>query len=315
MGITGTSFASPMMAALNQKMLELYGGTLTQEEIIAAAYMSTTMDLAETNAPRARELYGFMNEFKPVDVVFETNGGGRPHSDRAGAGMIDPQKWQENLNLMAGIKMRMEHVPDPVQQRFYVGDMTPVEGRDILGDKTFTYTLRINEDMTLDRLALVLPQETTFTQDPDAAPRHVISVTSPSGFKFDMPPTPHDSVGTSAFSLEDVKAGDEITITVRGEPLSLMANVVVNGQGDGNVIQTTRDTLMEMGKMPQPLTDYAGTRLKSEVDAEAAAARAALEKDKPVLPNFGTGLQNLQGVMPNPDSSALPPVLPPNIKF
>lgn len=307
--ISGTSFSSPMMAALNQKMLQLYGGTLTQEEIIAAAYMSTSMNLIETDPQRARELYVPGNDSTPVDVVFETNGGGRPHNDRAGAGMIDPQKWQENLNLMAGIKMRMEHVPAPARQDYDIGLMTPVEGRDILGDKTFTYTIRITEDMTLGRIALVLPQEGHFDNDP-AIMRRTTDITSPSGFTFDMPITPHGTVGTDAFALEDVKAGDEITIVTHGQPLSELARVVINGQGDGNVIQATRDQLMEMGKMPSPLTEYAGDRLKSEVDAEAAAARAALEKSRPVLPDLG-----LQNILTNPVDGALPPLPAPNIKF
>lgn len=312
--IGGTSFASPMMAALNQKMLELYGGTLTQEEIMSAAYMSTDMKLTETNNQRYYDLHGFTLTPGPVDVVYLTNGGGRPYSERAGAGMVDPQRWQETLNTMAGIKMRMEYTPETIREAIDVGKLKPKETVNLDGSTSYIYTVPITQDMTLDRLALILPQVRHMT-DPDKASEQNVFIESPSGFTYALPATPHGTVGTSAFALEDVKAGDTITIVSGGSPLADIAQIVINGQGDGNVIQATRDLLQEQGKMPHPITFYAGARLNSEVEAEAAAARAALEKDQPVLPSFGTGLQNLQGVMPNPDSNPLPPVLPPNIKF
>ncbi len=288
--ISGTSFATPMMAALDKQMIDRYGGTLTPEEIMAAAYMSTDMNLLqETFDP---------NTGKTVmqPVAFETNGGGRPHADRAGAGMIDPGKWQENLETMTKMKLSMQHNPDFRVDTINIGNQVPeIENQGV--NYAFKYTITVPADMTLDRLSLLVQQ-----QD---GKEGKISITSPSGFTYDMPHARSAAVGTSAFALEDVRAGDKITITVTGEPLRKDAAMVVRGYEDGNVIQTLRDHLIERDQMPKPNTDYLGAEPKPAYISE-------LEALKRLADTLGTAA-NLS-TPDNPQRQAPPTVLP-DIKF
>jgi hypothetical protein len=288
--ITGTSYATPMMAALDKQMLDRYGGTLTPEEIMAAAYMSTDMDLSQRSYDIEKK------QIFTHPVAFETNGGGRPHNDRAGAGMIDPEKWQENLETMTKMKLSMQHNPDFRVDKLSLGDQVPeVENQGV--NYAFKYTVTIPADMTLDRLSLLVQQ-----QD---GKEGKISITSPSGFTYDMPHARSAAVGTSAFALEDVRAGDKITITVTGEPLSKDAAIVVRGYEDGNVIQTLRDYLMERDQMPKPNTDYLGAE-PSLANISALEALKTLADALSVSSNLSTP--------DNPQRQA-PPTALPDIKF
>lgn len=291
--ISGTSFAAPMMAALDKQMIDLYGGTLTPEEIMAAAFMSTDMNLLQETFNRNT------GEIIVHPVTFETNGGGRPHNDRAGAGMIDPEKWQENLETMTKMKLSMQHAADFRVDTLNIGDQVPeVENQGL--SYALKYTVTVPADMTLDRLSLIVPQ-----QD---GKEGSISITSPSGFTYSMPHARSAAVGTSAFALEDVRAGDKITITVVGEPLRKDASLVVRGYEDGNVIQTLRDHLLERGQIPQPNTAYLGADIKPAYTSLLAVQQAltsALGGD----PNLSTPDSTQKPVLP-----PLSPVLP-DIKF
>lgn len=258
--IGGTSFATPMVAEASQIMNNRFGGILTYEEIMAAASMSTNMSISET--------IGKNPDGTPiVDLVaYGTNGGGRPHNDRAGAGMIDVHQWQETLTAMAQIKSRMQHDSGRISDQVSIlglPDVTTVDGRTY-----YNYEVTVMSDMTLDRMAFILPTENDTDQK--------ITITSPSGFVFTMHPGPYDTASTSAFALEDVRAGDKFTIP--DNPLAVQGGVypgvVMHGFGDGSVVQVMRDHLLEQGIMPKPNTAYIG----STPAADALIAAPADEK-------------------------------------
>ncbi|MBU0858399.1 MAG: hypothetical protein KJ667_00530 [Alphaproteobacteria bacterium] len=283
----GTSLATPMMAALDRQMLENYGGVLNQEEIMAAAFMSTEMDIHSPN-----------NKL----MAFTTNGGGRPHNTYAGAGMIDPARWQENLETMVGIKRHMQYQPDMISETIPLHDQQPVVQTNMLGDTTYTYTIPMPADMTLDRLSFVLDTENN-------VPLEDTTITAPSGFIYQMGKNSLNAHATSAFALEDVRIGDTMTITTTA-PLDGDSRAIIRGHGDGNIVQALRDNLMERGLLPQPNASYIGTTPRAEFEAAYFGTQ----------PSAGTGLQNInsQNNKDNPVTPETPkdepterPVLPP----
>lgn len=260
---TGTSFASPMMAALGRQMLEYYGGALTPEEIMAAAFMSTDMDMIQKIGE---------------PVIFKTNDGGRPHNPRAGAGIIDPARWQDNLDTMTAMKRTMEYQPEMISEDIFFKDLpAPAQTTDQAGRTTYSYSIPLPADMTLDRLSFVMPMQ-------DEAPLQNVTVTSPSGFTYDIGDAAYNAHATSAFALEDVRAGDIMTITTT-TPLRVDAFVQINGHGDGNVVQMLRDSLMEEGLLPQPNTIYAGATPRAETaPAPAGLQSSARPQPRPPQP-------------------------------
>lgn len=242
----GTSYATPVMAAIDREMLERYGGLLTQEEIFSAALMSTDMNLTQSDG-------------KPVN--FRTNGGGQPHDLYAGAGMIDPQRWQGNLDTMAAMKLKMEYVPGKIDHAVTL--QPEGETQNVMGGTIYAYSVPISEDMTLDRLSFVLPRE-------DGKPPAGIWIESPSGFHIDIPDSVSQGIGTSAFALEDVKQGQELKI-YSDHPLRKDSFVEIRGLGDGNVVQTLRDKLQQDGQIPRPNTDYVGAQTLEDYAATRPA--------------------------------------------
>lgn len=235
----GTSYATPILAAVDRQMLELYGGVLSQEEIMAAALMSTDMDI-------------YKSENSPVH--FTTNGGGVPHDMYAGAGMVDIGRWQDTLDLMAGMKKQMEYVPDKIEEQAPL-TLAKVEDYGALGQR-YTYEVTIPEDMTLDRLSFIMKTE-------DGTHLRNLGISSPSGFGINVPEATFDGLATQSFALEDVKAGDKLVIT-SPDPLTADSFAVVRGYGDGSVIQTLRDALMEEDMMPQPNESYIGAQVTAD---------------------------------------------------
>lgn len=230
----GTSFATPMAAVLDAQLMRWYGGVLSQEEIMAAGLMTTDMNVRHSGSDGL--------------ILFNTNSGGLPYSPYAGAGMIDPQKWVDTLDIMASLKQNMQHEPQFIESvDMLSGNPPTVENLD--GTTFYTYRVKIEQDMTLDRLTFVLPQE--------AGKRAATHIISPSGFMHEVPTSPEESHATMAFATEDVKAGDEILIS-SPQPYGDQALVMIRGYTDGNVIQMTRDLLHARGQLPEPLTTYYG---------------------------------------------------------
>lgn len=270
----GTSFATPIMAAINHQMNEWYGNILTQEEIIAAAYMSTDMNIHDSDPYNPETFYG---EQMPM-ARFETNEGGRPHHHRAGAGMLDPERWNENLKTMAQFKQTMEFHPEFITHYAYPSSH-PHRQEFLEGENAshHVYEIAIPVDMTLDRLTLITPQ--------DWLVRGAIEIESPSGFKFNFEPSAITGYGTSALALEDVRAGDVLTLRTP-YPLSENAEIAIRGHEDGNVVQLLRDHLMEQGRLPQPMTSYVGATPEEEFNRQLNQPSIQADNNGPQAPSL-----------------------------
>ncbi|MCB9991519.1 MAG: LysM peptidoglycan-binding domain-containing protein [Rhodospirillales bacterium] len=244
--IGGTSYSTPDLAAVYKELNEFYGGTLEPNEIIAAGYMSTNLELIDDDYEKGTQ----------SPIQFETNGAGRPYHFRAGAGMIDEQRWNENLEKMATIKRMMQHEPDFIEHEVNLKEngyeVRPLEHENA---SEYVYKIPVPEDMTLDKITLIVPQE-------DNA-RGEISIRSPSGFEVQQPYALTEMSATTALALEDVKAGDEIELR-SSFPFKDEASITVRGYQDGNAVQALRDHLQENDLMPKPHSTYVGGELAQE---------------------------------------------------
>lgn len=223
----GTSFSTPLAASIFRQFNEWYGNRLSFDEIMAAAMWS-----AETNIATFRDLHGSNSaalngdptKFAGLETVpakFIRNGGGLPHSEHCGAGLINEVRWQEGLEWM------LAHKQGPSRD---ISKFVVLERSDSSTD--FVYTVTVPEDMTLGKLTFFTPQYRKKHSD--------ITVITPSGFEYRLARSTTDVFSTYAFAYEDVKAGDKITIKTWRE-LAPGSGIQVRGVAVGNVVQAYRD--------------------------------------------------------------------------
>lgn len=237
----GTSFATPLTAALYRQFNEWYGDILTFEEIMAAGMMAADHKLLDTNPPN-ESLTDQARAKNPAKYI--TNGGGIPNHDRCGAGVLNPEKWQVALNKMVTIKQSLSR---PAQEHSYnlnAGAPTIVNPAGA-GEKTrYMYRMAVPQDLTLGKLTLRLPQ--------DQGKHSEIVIRTPSGFEKHLGYSHTDVLSTFAFAYEDVKAGDVIEIMTT-EPLGPDAGMILRGHTPGSTIAMLRDHLRAQGDLPPPL--------------------------------------------------------------
>jgi hypothetical protein len=259
----GTSFSSPHTAAIYTKMVEWYGERLEHNEIMAAASMSTDIDIYE-HLPGESALRR---------VTFHVNDGGRPFHDRAGAGVINPEQWAENLERMATLKSTMEHEPEYIEDTILLDTMTPESLQIENSPYAYVYEIHIPQDMTLDRLTLALPQANGARGD--------TGIMSPSGFVQALPVSSDEIQSTSAFMLEDVQAGDILQIYTNS-PFTEGAQINLRGYEDGNAVQMLRDYLQEEQLIAQPNSViYDGRTIIAD---EPAPTQPQQEQIQPLTP-------------------------------
>lgn len=256
----GTSFSTPDAASLYRQLSEWYGDRLTYEEIMAAGFMTADRNLLDYDDISAT-VKGKPGRVSPVR--FRTNGGGLPVSDRCGAGMLDPVKWNETLKVMTALKER--HGRSDSYYTGFVPAGDPAEIRKSADGKAkeYVYRVKLARDMTLGKLTFYVGQERY---------RHSeVMVTAPSGFSLVLPKSPNDTVTTVAFSYEDVKNGQFLEIRT-GQPLGAQAGVMVRGHGDGSLIQALREHLRAQGVVKQPLKAMKGDRVTGDLPPAAFPA-------------------------------------------
>jgi hypothetical protein len=259
--LEGTSFSTPDAASMYRQMSEWYGDRLSYEEIMAAALLTADRDIFDYNDVAA--VTAMMTGQAPFDpskmsvspVLFSSNGGGMPVSERCGAGMINPEKWNEALKKMVEMK---KAAGNAAYHTGFVAAGDPAEINAMPDGKTkeYVYRMRLTGDMTLGKLTFYLPQMRS---------RHSeVVVVTPSGYGVHMPKSPSDTVTTVAFSYEDVKAGQFIEIRTT-EPLGRGAGMMLRGHDTGNAIQMLRDDLKAQGLLPQPLKAMTGPSVTGDL--------------------------------------------------
>lgn len=241
----GTSFSTPTGSAVYRQMSEWYGHRLTFEEIMAAGMMTASQDTPEI----VRGRFGV----RAKDAEFRVNGAGVPFNYRCGAGEAIPEKWNEALKEMVGLKESLPNAGENQNHTMYIniGDADEIKTLEN-GDNIFTYRIPVTRGLTLTKQTFILPQEANAHSE--------VIVRMPSGFEYHLPKSLTDVVSTSAFNYEDVKEGDVIEI-ITGQPLGEKALMLMRGVEDGNAIQALRDALQQRGLMHEP-----GTVVKSNGD-------------------------------------------------
>lgn len=249
----GTSFSTPDAASLYRQLSEWYGDRLSYEEIMAAGLMTADRNIFDYDNVSAA-VKGKPGRVSPV--LFRTNGAGMPVSDRCGAGMLDPVRWNETLKVMTAL--REQHGRSDSYHTNFVPAGDPAEIRTSADGKPKEYVYRIplSRDMTLGKLTFYVGQERY---------RHSeVMVTAPSGFGVVLPKSPNDTITTVAFSYEDVKKGQFLEIRA-GQPLGAQAGVMVRGHDAGNLIQVLREHLRAQGVMKPPLRAMKGDKVTGDL--------------------------------------------------
>lgn len=278
--IQGTSFSTPTAAEYYHQIAESYSDSLTHEEIMIAALYSTDLNIQNVSMEKASALGIKLNQEMVVetsgqsetvkqfdkklseddikrfpDTIFRTNDAGIPFHERAGAGYLNVDKWVENLNSLKTLKSTFEH------EAAYISEGTKLTSPEYNDDSAafkYSYTLTVGQDMTLDKQTLFLDQRGLTN----------IRITSPAGMQADFAGSLSGYVSTRAFSGEDIKAGDTLTIQSSNK-LGDDAGFTLRGFEDGNTIQALRDYIQnEQGLTPNAL--YEGTKL-SEQTREAVS--------------------------------------------
>ncbi|MBI2234004.1 MAG: LysM peptidoglycan-binding domain-containing protein [Micavibrio aeruginosavorus] len=268
----GTSFATPLTAALYRQFNEWYGDILTFEEIMAAGMMTADYNILDTNPPdQADMLMPGSRDKNPAKFI--TNGGGIPNHDRCGAGVLNAEKWQIALNKMVTIKQSLSRPAEEHSYRLKAGVPVIVKPTGDGGKTRYVYRMTVPHALTMGKLTLNLPQ--------GQGKHSEIVVRTPAGFEKHLGYTHTDILSTFAFAYEDVKAGDVIEIMTT-EPLGPSAGAILRGHTPGNTIAMLRDHLRAQGALPAPLQ----TMLSGKAAGPAApvAPKALKEAIGPRLP-------------------------------
>ena len=288
----GTSFATPLAAALVRQFNEWYGDVLSYEEIVAAGLMSADRNVKEHVIPSSPEA-----EPTSRPAQFDSNGGGLPNHDRCGAGVLNPEKWQTALNRLVTIKQSLTRDAHESSYNITVGTPLVIPGKDA-GDKTqYVYRLTMPADMTLGKLTFRLPQHKNKHSE--------IVVHTPGGFEKHLGYTHTDIFSSFAFAYEDVKAGQVIEIRTT-EPLGPTAGMILRGHTPGNAIALLRDHLRSQGVLPAPLQRMSGDTVTGP---STPVTPIALKDFVPAVerPVRVPGLRHLIQPKPIPESMPVPP--------
>ena len=306
----GTSFSTPLTAALYRQMSEWYGDRLSFEEIIAAALMTADRDVLDydnfqslSKDPRVQP-----DKFNTHPAEFRTNGGGLPNHERCGAGILNPARWQQALDTMLVLKQTPDKdAGQTVTVR--AGQPRIIPASQAGGTAEYVYSIRIPSAMTLGKLTFMLPQ--------DKGRHSEIVVRTPSGFEKHMAKSLTDIASTFAFAYEDVQAGQVIEIRTT-EPLGPTAGIMLRGHAPGNAIAALRTHLAAAGILPAPNMTMAGNTVTGPLQP------ITVLQEKPKAPQpAATGAESEAPDMPTPDmptpptpNSHQPPApLPPQQRF
>jgi LysM repeat protein len=272
--VAGTSFSTPDFSDLYKNMAEAYGNVLTHEEIMVSAFYATDFKVKEFDPHKTPEFDLYYNDITArleylddenrlvtgitsgslkkgaVDQLnwakFEINAAGIPHHPRAGAGMIDEQRWIENLDRMKTLKLATNNESDIVKQQTHLKDIDPdvaIEN----GKVIYTYKIPITSDMTLGKISMTLPQEQYH--------RSRAFLEGPSGTEMYMPYLNNAMFSTFLLACEDVKEGDFIKIKSE-EPFTDEANIIIHGFEPGNTIEAFRDYAIQNNIAQTPNSVY-----------------------------------------------------------
>lgn len=248
----GTSFSTPLTAALYRQMSEWYGDRLSFEEIIAAALMTADRDVLDyvKHQNLGKNPLVQPDKFDAQGAEFRTNGGGLPNHERCGAGALNPQRWQQALDVMLVLKQDLaKDAGHTVNVQAGTPRILPAKAG---GTAEYVYSIRVPADMTLGKLTFLLPQ--------DAGRHSEIVVRTPAGFEKHMPKSLTDVASTFAFAYEDLRAGQAIEIRTT-EPLGPTAGIMLRGHAPGNAIASLRNYLRATGVMPAPIQTMEGNKI------------------------------------------------------
>ena len=273
----GTSFSTPMMAALVRQFMEWYGNKLTFEEIMAAGMMTGTRDIMEFDPAggNVRKLEG--GKMESVPAMFRANGGGVPMHERCGAGGIDrntAKDWNAALKKMVDMKQDVGNGGKYSSQFLSFGQPEVRENSGLT--KEYVYRIAVPKNMTLDKLTFLLPQYRGAHAD--------VHVKMPSGYEVELPLSMHDVVSTRSFNYEDVRKGSFIEIRSKA-PFGPNAGFYLRGHDDGNVIQKLRNDLRNQGVLHAPNQNLLGNKPITEEEAKKIKdERAVTKKTKDTSP-------------------------------
>tara|TARA_R110002126_G_scaffold13118_1_gene56256 strand:- start:495449 stop:497872 length:2424 start_codon:yes stop_codon:yes gene_type:complete len=279
--IQGTSFSTPTAAEYYHQIAESFSDTLTHEEIMIAALYSTDLNVHNVTMEKANALgiklnkemvietsgqQEYVRQFDKTlsadeiksfpDTTFRTNDAGIPFHERAGAGYLSVDKWVDKLNTLTALKSTFEHEAAYISEDAQLSAPKYNDGDDAVFK--YTYTIDVNQDMTLDKQTLFLAQ----------AGLNNIRITTPAGMQADFAGSLSGYVSTRAFSGEDVQVGDKIRIETNSK-LTEQASFTLRGFEDGNAIQALRGYIQnEQGLERNAL--YEGSKL-SEQTRDAAS--------------------------------------------
>ncbi|WP_435640902.1 LysM peptidoglycan-binding domain-containing protein [Micavibrio aeruginosavorus] len=250
--MSGTSFSTPETAALYRQMAAWYGDQLNFEEIMAAAMMTASRDVRDfENVGSYQSIFGSPTEdtLQSAPAEFVTNGGGLPHHDRCGPGILNVPAWHNAIQTMLDLKATGGHTATDITATVTVQATRINVGYTKLPE--YEYRVRVPQDMTLGKLTFKFPQY--------AGAHGEIAVRTPAGFDLQMPKSFSQIVSTFAFAYEDVKRGDVFTIRTT-QPLAPEAGIVLRGHKPGSSIAALRDHLRAAGTLPAPLKSVVGDK-------------------------------------------------------
>lgn len=258
--LTGTSFATPNAAASYKEIAEHFGDRLTHAEIMAAGLLATDLNIKNYEIPRpAGDATEVSTVAEPTDseyaelpnTKFEINAGGVAYHDRAGAGLMNVDRWFENCEKLAFIKASSCGYTE-IDERVEIDHTGPSQMTD---DGWYEYHIEVPENMTLNNLTLHVGDKLY----KDINEYRDMRLISPNGFVAELPATKYaEVVSTRALALEDVDAGDVLRLQT-SVPLKEGAFMDIRGfEAGGNPVQALRDKVIAQDPNRTPLTSYEG---------------------------------------------------------
>lgn len=254
----GTSFSTPLTAAIYRQMSEWYGDTLSFEEIMAAALMTADRDILDyKEQPKPALPATAANPYDTEPAAFRSNGGGLPQHERCGAGVLNPARWQAALDTMTAFKKSPalnDSNAGPSRAAEYSYSV-PVSAPQIIMPKSsnmqaeYVYRVTAPVDMTTGKITLLLPQYEGATSE--------IILRTPGGYEKHLGKTIYGVISTFAFAYEDIRAGDTFEIR-SNKPLGPTAGMILRGHAPGNTISMLRDHLRTQGALPAPNMEMQG---------------------------------------------------------
>lgn len=248
----GTSFATPLTAAIYRQLAEWYGDSLSFEEIMAAGLMSADRDIGDYTdaAQMTKRTWTHPEEIKTATAQYRTNGAGLPHHERCGAGIINVENWQKSLDKMMLLKKPGQDA-EGTSTKLSAGSPSEIM-TDANGKPTrYIYRIAVPASQTLGKITFLLPQNKNQHSD--------VVVRTPAGYEMLLPKSYTDVISTFALAYEDVQEGQFIEIHT-GKPLAETAGIILRGNAPGNAIALLRDQLRMEGILPAPLRDLSGNR-------------------------------------------------------